>query len=696
VVRPVVSWLWPSVIIALFSTAPGCQDGGGAELTVPEPDSPAASRAPIVDGDRETGEPAVVMLFHDSGGGCTGTVIAPRVVLTAKHCVCVVTNPTSGTVGATLPARGFHVFTGSDMYSIEDEYGVSEVRRTDGSTLSNSDIAVLILDRDFDGEPKRWEFAPMPGMELNATITAIGYGMTESGNEYSIGTKYRRDGRVADIGPNDAWLLGDKEFLSIGENTCQGDSGGPLLFNDFVVGVVSRGEDGCEGYGWHTRVSGHADFIAQALADTGACVPTAFETCNNADDDCWGGVDDGVEACGCADGGAPSDEVCDGIDNDCNSAIDDLDACGCTGGAAPSDEVCDGVDNDCDAELDEGCMQLGEPCTADDECSTMLCREVDGEQVCTAECVTGGEPCPEEGYCDGDACGAGLCRAERGEARVDEGCRDAADCRSGFCATMSDGRTVCARPCEAGCFATQICRSLDGACGVCEARDAVGGEVRDLGFGEACLDDAECASGECFVDGDEGDCGAGCTYRYCAEPCGEGELCPSEEGVQSHCRDGTCVRGPESRLGESCVANDDCREGDCVERDGVFLCAAGCGEGGSCDDGAECVDDVCWPEGDVLGSECDEDGVDCDRGRCESIGSYLVCVEGCDNATDCPSGLSCVPDGDYGVCVPSRLAITPEEDDGGGCDCSAAGATRADALLWALGLVALAALRRRP
>jgi parallel beta-helix repeat protein len=175
----------------------------------------------------------------------------------------------------------------------------------------------------------------------------------------------------------------------------EGNPGGGAACNSGKPGICAAGSTVC---------SGGAISCAQHLQPQ-------VEVCDGVDNNCDGQIDEGNPGGGAAcstglpgvcaqgatacSGGAlhcqqnvqPSAEVCDGLDNDCNGAVDDGNpgagqacntgkpgACAqgtthCSAGAVacqqtsqPSAEICDGVDNNCDGQVDEGNPGGGAAC----------------------------------------------------------------------------------------------------------------------------------------------------------------------------------------------------------------------------------------------------------------------------------------------------------------------------------------------
>ncbi|MBI4141319.1 putative metal-binding motif-containing protein, partial [Candidatus Woesearchaeota archaeon] len=126
--------------------------------------------------------------------------------------------------------------------------------------------------------------------------------------------------------------------------------------------------------------------------------PSATEVCNQKDDNCVNGVDEGNV---CA-----QPEVCNGIDDDLDGEVDEnlgVTTCGigecqrtvqncvegkpeiCVSGSS-SDEVCDGVDNDCDGSVDED-IALVETGTDTGECVKQIKSCVSGQMQVTQQQV---------------------------------------------------------------------------------------------------------------------------------------------------------------------------------------------------------------------------------------------------------------------------------------------------------------------
>ena len=217
----------------------------------------------VVRGARDRGRhPAVVAIRTRAGELCTGALVAPRLVLTARHCVsatvdfidCSAPRPVLG----DLPPASLRVVTDKDALRGPTAALVARVVVPAGRRLCGADVAVLVLDRAITAiAPLAVDGRARP--RVGDAVTVAGYGLRGDSSRAGVGVRYTRSGvRVVDVR--------DDELVT-GEGTCGGDSGSPLLDGRTgrIVGVLSRGSDQCVGSDslavW-TRAS-----VAQQLID---------------------------------------------------------------------------------------------------------------------------------------------------------------------------------------------------------------------------------------------------------------------------------------------------------------------------------------------------------------------------------------------------------------------------------------------
>ncbi|MBP9111655.1 MAG: trypsin-like serine protease [Polyangiaceae bacterium] len=216
----------------------------------------AQNESDIYGGTEEAASDAVVALriaWPLKTETCTATLVAPNLVLTARHCVTeqlverVVCdakgNSANGTqLGGDIRPSSIRVYVGTNTRSQEVARG-AKIFRPEGNVLCNGDIALVQLDRAVSGVD------PLPlrlegGVEPGTLLRTVGFGKNDLGVASGTKMSRRRVGVLASGGgiSSSNTPLGPNEF-ELGLSSCNGDSGGPAISEDTgaVVGVVSRG-----------------------------------------------------------------------------------------------------------------------------------------------------------------------------------------------------------------------------------------------------------------------------------------------------------------------------------------------------------------------------------------------------------------------------------------------------------------------
>lgn len=184
--------------------------------------------------------PATLVAHLDGGGYCTASVIGPRALLTAAHCVDLGKEP-----GSSEPhAGGGTVEIAGRSYALSCEMERSYAEADVGDPRSSSDYALCALDRQVPVSDFRPETISTATISIGGAVLLAGYGctgiviQTVNGQEeltYKDGDGILRmgDEKISFVGdrassePHPVWITTQNDGRE--PTLCPGDSGGPVF-----------------------------------------------------------------------------------------------------------------------------------------------------------------------------------------------------------------------------------------------------------------------------------------------------------------------------------------------------------------------------------------------------------------------------------------------------------------------------------
>jgi len=222
----------------------------------------------IINGDVVTNPDAPVLYMRGPQGTCTATLVAPNLVVTARHCVAetgegqftctsagdlVINGGAGGQIGANDPSSALEFYTnarvvaGTVFNGTPDAVG-TETISTNTTTSCKDDLAFEIIT------PPITSISPAAlrlddSTYLNESVSAWGYGLTASSAD-PLALRVRSTATITGVGydmPTSATQLAPIRAVRVGPDdiTCNGDSGGPITSNvtGAVIAIASLGAE---------------------------------------------------------------------------------------------------------------------------------------------------------------------------------------------------------------------------------------------------------------------------------------------------------------------------------------------------------------------------------------------------------------------------------------------------------------------